>query len=126
MNTIEKIKYTKTGFDFEKMIYGAKENITIISDGHVQIRRYPAGERKCSWHKDIFIEENEYEKLCNQIENCINAADSLDDWCDDCDAVLYLSRSFGREESLPRGFGNSEMRIKNIMDEFYSRYIEKE
>ena len=63
-------------------------------------------------------EGDKYQKLCQDIDDCIEDADSMDSYEDDISVSVTILRAFGRVENMDRGLGSVERTIGSILDEY--------
>jgi len=71
------------------------------------------------------VDELEVVSLLSSIRKCVEEADSLTQFMDDADAELFIFYDSGRTEKMPRGLGNDNFCIGDIMYEFLSNYFDK-
>ena len=124
LNTgVVKLVYKRDFFDISVMKPGARLITTITCDGTVVFKEYRPGSRKVHsvYKGKCFIED--YEALCERIENCIKNADRLDSYVDDASEELKILHRYGRVQIMDRGLGNEDSHIGEIMHEFLDGVI---
>ena len=120
---IVKLTYKRDFFDISVMKPGARLITTITCDGTVVFKEYRPGSRKAySVYKGKCSIED-YEALCERIENCIKNADRLDFYVDDASEELKIFHRYGRVQIMDRGLGNEDIHIGEIMHEFLDGVI---
>ena len=120
---IVKLVYKREFFDISVMKPGARLITTITCDGTVVFKEYRPGSRKVySVYKGKCSIED-YEALCERIENCIKNADRLDFYVDDASEELKIFHRYGRVQIMDRGLGNEDIHIGEIMHEFLDGVI---
>ena len=120
---IVKLVYKRDFFDISVMKPGARLITTITCDGTVVFKEYRPGSRKAySVYKGKCSIED-YEALCERIENCIKNADRLDFYVDDASEELKIFHRYGRVQIMDRGLGNEDIHIGEIIHEFLDGVI---
>ena len=122
MNKIEKIKYTVTWFDPEKMTTGRRDIYEMFPNGKVTYHGYNgAGNRKCIRKSENTIATGaDFQRLCERLTDCIAHADRENLFTDDTAAELKIYHSFNRMEILPRGYGSEREDVETIVCQFLS------
>jgi hypothetical protein len=119
MNEIEKIKYSISYFDVDIMAIGRKDVYELYSDGQVVFRCYQAGSRKCVKKDETTTAAGTaFRLLCAKLLDCISTADRENQYVDDTSAELKIYRSFGRVDTMPRGYGNADKDVGSIVCEY--------
>ena len=120
---VVKLVYKRDFFDISVMKPGAKLITTITCDGMVVFKEYrPCSRKAHSVYKGKCSIED-YEALCERIENCIKNADRLDSYVDDASEELKIFHRYGRVQIMDRGLGNEDIHIGEIMHEFLDGVI---
>lgn len=125
MNTILRLKYKREYFDLMQMKIGAKEVITISDDGTIISKDYQSGSRKAHSVRKVRCPLASYEKLCKEIESCIENADRQDFYVDDSSEELKIVHKYGRVQIMDRGLGSEDVHIGDVMNEFLAKYIDE-
>ena len=124
LNTgIVKLVYKRDFFDISVMKPGARLITTITCDGTVVFKEYRPGSRKAHSVCNGKCSIEDYEVLCERIENCIKNADRLDFYVDDASEELKIFHRYGRVQIMDRGLGNEDIHIGEIMHEFLDGVI---
>lgn len=119
MNEIEKIKYSISCFDVDIMAIGRKDVYELYPDGRVVFRCYRAGSRKCVKKNETTTAAGaDFRLLCAKLQDCISTADRENQYVDDTSAELKIYRSFGRVDTMPRGYGNEQEDVGGIVSEY--------
>ncbi len=121
--SVEKIEYKREYFDLFRMRGGARVTTVINKDGGIVSKKYNAGSRKITSIQKAVCSLEEFEQLCNEIELCINNADSLDFYIDDASSELKIFYKCGRIQIVDRGLGYDNFRIGKIVNKFLSKYL---
>lgn len=117
---ILKRRYTIRPFDVEVMCSHSRRVYELFPDGKIRYSIFEKGNSK-----PIKKQENhtasleDYIDLCTKINDCIDAADTVNQYVDDCSVDVKLYRSFGRVDTMDRGYGNSNTDLGEII----TRYI---
>lgn len=122
-NTIEKLVYKREFLDLSVMKIGVKTVTTITADGNIILNKYKFGSRKAEWVQNAHCSMEAFEKLCDDIEACIETADRLDFYVDDSSEELKIYHKFERVQLMDRGLGNGERNIGAIMHEFLDEVL---
>lgn len=120
-NPIVKLTYTHQFFDVSEMRIGGKTITTITEDGIIIVRDYKPGSRKAYSTKHTVCSIEQFQELCNKLEDCIETANNWDLWVDDCSEELKLFYKYNRIQIVDRGLGNDDTAIGVIMREFLSK-----
>lgn len=119
MNEIERIKYSISYFDVDIMAIGRKDVYEIYPNGRVVFRCYQAGSRKCiRKNETTSAAGTDFLLLCAKLLDCISTADRENQYVDDTSAELKIYHSFGRVDTMPRGYGNAEKDVGSIVCEY--------
>ena len=125
-NDIVKLEYRREFFDVSVMAPGARRIVTISDDGTIVAKDYNPKSRKAHNVVKASCPLEAYHKLCKDIEDCIQNADSQDFYVDDSSEELRIFHKFGRVQMMDRGLGNKNIRIADIMHKFLRRYLEED
>jgi hypothetical protein len=123
MLSIEKLEYRRCYFDLSTMKNGARITTVITNDGTIISRKYKAGSRKVDSVQKTSCSLVEFEKLCNEIELCIETADRLDFYVDDASEELRIFYNYGRVQIMDRGLGNYNTHIGKIVNGFLEKNL---
>ena len=102
---------------------GGRTITTITNDGMIVFKEYTPGSRKAHLVYKGKCSAEDYEELCERIENCIKNADRLDFYVDDASEELKIFHRYGRVQIMDRGLGNEDIHIGEIMHEFLDGVI---
>ena len=120
---VVKLVYKRDFFDISVMKPGARLFTTITCDGMVVFKEYRLCSRKAHSVYKGKCSIEDYEALCERIENCIKNADRLDFYVDDASEELKIFHRYGRVQIMDRGLGNEDIHIGEIMHEFLDGVI---
>ena len=120
-NPIVKLIYKRDYFDINALTFGAKTVTTIYKD-HIVIKEYKSKSRKPHIARTISCSTVDFNKLCDQLETCINSATKLDIYEDDSSEELRVVYKYGRVQIVDRGLGNKDTNIGSIMRSFLEGY----
>lgn len=123
MVSIEKLEYRRCYFDISTMQSGARITTIITNDGTIISKEYKAGSRKVNSVQKTSCSLEEFEKLCNEIESCIENADRLDFYVDDTSEELRIFYKYGRVQIMDRGLGNDNSHIGEIVNAFLEKHL---
>ena len=119
MNEIEKIKYSISYFDVDIMAIGKKDVYELFQDGRVVFRCYQAGSRKCvKKYESTTAAGTDFHLLCTRLLDCISTADRENQFVDDTSAEVKIYHSFGRVDTMPRGYGDAQTDVGRIVCEY--------
>jgi len=121
--SIEKLEYRRRFFDISVMKDGARKTTTITNDGTIISKNYQVGSRKVDSVQRANCSLEDFKKLCDEIEFCIEEADRLDFYVDDSSEELKIYYEFGRVQTVDRGLGNSNTHIGEIINDFLTKYL---
>ncbi len=121
MVSIEKLEYRRCYFDVSTMQNGARTTTIITNDGAIVSKEYKAGSRRVNSIKKTSCSLEEFEKLCNEIELCIENADRLEFYVDDASEELRIFYKYGRIQTMDRGLGNDNSHIGEIVNSFLEK-----
>lgn len=68
--------------------------------------------------KIIPIQGALFDDLCQKIDECIENANYLEEYIDDCTVTVTIYRVFGRKETMDRGLGNGKTDVGSVIVEF--------
>ena len=120
---IEKLEYRRWFFDIAEMRDGARITTAITNDGTIIQKEYKAGSRKVNSVHRTQCSQEDFEKLCSEIESCIEEADRLDFYVDDSSEELKIYYKYGRIQIVDRGLGNGATHIGTIVNRFLAKYL---
>lgn len=121
MNEIEKIKYSISRFDVERMVMGKRDVPEIFPDGRVTFRCYQTGSRKCIKKDETkSLPKDDFRLLCAKLLDYISTADRANRYIDDTGGELKIYHSFGRVDTMPHGYGNEQRDVGMIVREYLS------
>lgn len=123
LTNVEKLEYKRSYFDLSIMRIGARIITEIRNDGTIVSKEYKAGSRKINSIKKAKCSLEEFQKICNEIELCIENADRLDSYVDDTSAELKIFYRYGRIQTMDRGLGNDSVHIGKIIGDFLGKYL---
>ena len=66
----------------------------------------------------VDVSKSDFDELYQKLVECITTADRRWKFFDDCDGKLTIYHEFGRIETMPKGYGNENLCVGNIIDEF--------
>lgn len=121
--SIEKLEYKRFYFDVFAMQNGARVTTIITNDGVILSKQYEAGSRKIKAIKKAACSLEEFKRLCNEIELCIETADRLDFYVDDASEELTIFYEYGRIQKMDRGLGNDYSNIGKIVNSFLEEHF---
>lgn len=122
-NDIVKLEYRREFFDVSIMAPGARRIVTISDDGTIVAKDYNPKSRKAHNVVKASCPLDAFDKLCKDIEDCIQNADKLDFYVDDSSEELKIFHKFGRMQTMDRGLGNESVHIGDIMNGFLSEFL---
>ncbi len=121
--TIEKLEYKRCCFDVSTMQCGARKTTIVTNDGLILSKKYKVGSRKVESVQKSTCSSEAFERLCNEIEICIENADRLDFYEDDASEKLKVFYRYGRIQTMDRGLGNEYSNIGKIVNNFLEKYL---
>ena len=65
----------------------------------------------------------DYKELCEKINECIEKADSLNQYIDDTSIEVTLYRQFGRKEIMDGGYGTEDEDLRRILYRYITGFI---
>ena len=115
---IRMIRYTEKAFDPFTMSY-SRRIYTLYPEGLVTCALYAPGSRKMSRKEESRrAGAEDFRQMCAELNACLESADRLDKYVDDCGAEARIHRPFGRVDTVDRGYGNAETDVGNIISEY--------
>lgn len=121
--SIEKLEYRRRFFDISEMRDGARVTNTITNDGVIIRRKYKAASRKVDSVYKTKCALAEFDKLCKEIEVCIENADRLDYYEDGSSEELRIYYKCGRIQIVDRGLGDGVIPIGTIVNHFLDKHL---
>lgn len=118
-----KLEYRRRFFDVSIAKDGAREAIIITNEGTITSKNYQAGSRKVESVQRANCSQEDFKKLCDEIEVCIAEADRLDLFVDDSSEELKIYYEFGRVQTVDRGLGNGDTHIGAIVNLFLEKHL---
>lgn len=113
------IKYTRKMFSVESGKDFLRTEYLIEKHQIKEVTRLtPAGEKTVNI---IPIEAGFFEELCQKLDECIDNANCLEEYIDDCTVTVTIYRAFGRKETMDRGLGNGKTDVGSIITEYMNR-----
>ena len=122
MSDVIKIKFVLKSFDLELMRMGRKWEYELSMSGEITTKYYYDSFR-IPVSKSISKQatEKDFSDMCEALLSCLNTADSLEDYTDDCSGEIIVYHRYGHIEKVDRGCGNADSRAGEIVN----RYIDK-
>lgn len=118
-NDILKIRYVVSPFDIEAMCSHSRYVYELFPDGKVTYGHYEKGNRKAvDTTESTKATAEDYAKLCDELNACIEAADRQEWYVDDCAAEVKIYRPFGRTDTMDRGYGNGDTDVSQIISKY--------
>lgn len=118
-NDILKIRYTSYWFDVDKCIYGRRYVYELFPNGRVLCHEYRDGVKKCfAKYESNIASSEDYREMCEKLNNCITNANQEVEIIDDAGGELVLYRPYGRVDKMPRGYGNENEIVGDIIYQY--------
>lgn len=121
--SIIKLEYRRRFFDISVMKDGATTTTTITNNGTIISKNYKVGSRKVDSVQKATCSLEDFKKLCDEIELCIEKADRLDFFVDDSSEELKIYYEYGRVQIVDRGLGNDDTHIGDIVNDFLEKHL---
>ena len=121
MTDIIYLKYAINEYNFELMRGVRSQVIEIYPSGEIIVKNFLLGSKKIRTKSTYQSDNGLFKNLIKDIDDCIRSADSLIEYTDDTSAVLTIYYKFNRIENIPRGLGNDNARINDIITDFINR-----
>lgn len=117
MNDILKIRYTVTAFDYIQMQANSIRHVyELFPDGKVTYACFERGSRKAIRKSESHsASADDYRKLCEALNACIDSADRMEQYIDDSSAEVTIFRPFGRIDTMDRGYGNTNTDVGTLI-----------
>ena len=127
MNDVIKIKFVLKSFDLELMRMGRKWEYELSKSGEISTKYYYDNFR-IPVSKSISKQatEKNFADMCEALLSCVNTADSLEDYTDDCCGEITIYHRYGRIEKVDRGCGNASFRAGDIISQFIEAFCKKQ
>lgn len=111
MKVIEKLEYEKTFFSLEK-----KQNV-IIDNLTIEFKN--DGKRLVLYNqKQVDVDDDKIDELVDKVIEITNSQGTINEYIDDCGATLKISYDDESIEEYNRGFGNEQIDIGILFDDF--------
>lgn len=121
---IQKIRFTKSVFDVDALcthtryVYELLPNCDIISSIREKGIRRPVEKKTYR-----IASSEDYKELCEKINECIEKADSLNQYVDDTSIEVTLYRPFGRKEVMDGGYGTEDEDLRRILYRYITGFM---
>ena len=121
---IQKIRFTKSVFDVDALCTHKRYVYELLPNGDIISSIREKGIRRPVEKKTYHIASSEdYKKLCEKINECIEKADSLNQYIDDTSIEIILYRPFGRKEIMDGGYGTEDEDLRRILYRYITGFI---
>ena len=115
-NDIKKIRFTKSVFDVDALCTHTRYVYDLLPNGDIISSIREKGIRKPVEKKTYHLASSEdYKELCEKINECIEKADTLNQYVDDTSIEVTLYRQFGRKEIMDGGYGAEDEDLRRIL-----------
>ena len=115
-NDIKKIRFTKSVFDVDALCTHTRYVYDLLPNGDIISSIREKGIRKPVEKKTYHLASSEdYKELCEKINECIEKADTLNQYVDDTSFEVTLYRQFGRKEIMDGGYGAEDEDLRRIL-----------
>ena len=121
--SIIKLEYRRRFFDISVMKDGAAKTTIISNNGAITSKNYKVGSRKVDFVQKTNCSLEDFKKLCDEIELCIEEADRLDFYVDDSSEELKIYYEYGRIQIVDRGLGTADTHIGEIINDFLEKHL---
>lgn len=117
--TFLKVRYTISTFDVDAMCSHSRRTYELFPDGKIVCSHYEKGIRKAiEKYESHNATADDFQKLCDELDECMNTADRQEWYVDDCSAEVKIYRQYGRVDTMDRGYGNAETDIGRIITNY--------
>ena len=123
MNDVVKIKNVLKSFDLDLMRIGRKWEYELSKSGEIMTKYY-YDKFRVPISKSISKQatEKDFAEMCEALLLCVNTADSLEDYTDDCCGEITIYHRYGRIEKVDRGCGNANTRAGEIINQYIDKF----
>ena len=123
-NDIKKIRFTKSVFDVEALCTHTRYVYDLLPNGDIISSIREKGIRKPVEKKTYHLASSEdYKELCEKINECIEKADTLNQYVDDTSIEVTLYRQFGRKEIMDGGYGAEDEDLRRILYRYITGFM---
>ena len=115
-----------TGLKYTRKMYSVDAKKTFLRTEYL-IEKHQIREITRSSYADekevrvVPIESALFDELCQKVDECIESANCLEEYIDDCSVTVTIFRTFGRKETMDRGLGNGITDVGSIIMEYVNR-----
>ena len=123
-NDIKKIRFTKSVFDVDALCTHTRYVYDLLPNGDIISSIREKGIRKPVEKKTYHLASSEdYKELCEKINECIEKADTLNQYVDDTSIEVTLYRQFGRTEIMDGGYGAEDEDLRRILYRYITGFM---
>ncbi|MGM9942307.1 MAG: hypothetical protein ACI32N_10035 [Bulleidia sp.] len=122
-NDILRIRFIVWVFDVDRLCSHTRYATEILSDGTIVCSVFEKGVRKpVEKHTYHNASPDDYRKLCAEINEWIEKADTLNTYVNDTCAQVMIYRPFSRKEIMDGGYGTQEKDMVSILNQYCIRF----
>ena len=123
-NDIKKIRFTNSVFDVDALCTHTRYVYDLLPNGDIISSIREKGIRKPVEKKTYHLASSEdYKELCEKINECIEKADTLNQYVDDTSIEVTLYRQFGRKEIMDGGYGAEDEDLRRILYRYITGFM---
>ena len=113
-----------TGIKYARKMYSVESGKSFLRTEYLIEKHQIRETTRRSYNEDkevkiIPIDDAFFDELCQALDECIESANCLEEYIDDCSVTITIYRAFGRKETMDRGLGNGTTDVGTII----TRYV---